>query len=418
MEPHPNPVRVLLYSHDSVGLGHIRRNQALAHALAAGLPQLTGRPVTGMLLTGVNALDPADLPDGFDVVVLPGVSKARSGYQPRHVQVPMADLLDMRSRMLTGAINGFRPDLVIVDRHAFGIDGELERPLRRLRATRPEATIVLGLREVLDSPSTAEAEWRRLGPMSRLRPLLDAIWVYGDPEVHDMRRTGELPGGLRDLVQFTGYLSQGRHQGQRSAAPVPPPYLLTTVGGGSDGVAICLAAASAPVPAGYRHLVVTGPQMPEEQRRRVQQAAGPHTEVVASLPDPVTVMREATAVVAMAGYNTVCELMDTEVPALLVPREQPRMEQRIRADGLSATGTFRTLATEEFSADTLVRWWQEVLGSRVDRSGVDRSGLTRVPALAAELIDNASVIDTNSATSQHPGRPEAPRPEEAPVAAV
>src|SRR5690606_42019675 len=47
--PADEATRVLLYSHDSQGLGHVRRNLALAHALAEQLPRLTGRPVTGPL---------------------------------------------------------------------------------------------------------------------------------------------------------------------------------------------------------------------------------------------------------------------------------------------------------------------------------------------------------------------------------
>lgn len=48
------PIRVLLYSHDSLGLGHVRRNLALAHALSTQLPGITGRPVTGLLLTSLD----------------------------------------------------------------------------------------------------------------------------------------------------------------------------------------------------------------------------------------------------------------------------------------------------------------------------------------------------------------------------
>src|SRR5688500_3359569 len=61
------PFRVLLYSHDSVGLGHIRRNLALAHALVADSQAFGGRPVTGILLTGVGHEAELDVPDGFDV---------------------------------------------------------------------------------------------------------------------------------------------------------------------------------------------------------------------------------------------------------------------------------------------------------------------------------------------------------------
>ena len=36
----------------------------------------------------------------------------------------------------------------------------------------------------------------------------------------------------------------------------------------------------------------------------------------------------------MAGYNSVMEILSAQVPALLVPRETPRLEQRIRAERL------------------------------------------------------------------------------------
>ena len=40
------------------------------------------------------------------------------------------------------------PDLVIIDRHIYGVRKELPRPLRRRREAKPEARVVLGLRFV------------------------------------------------------------------------------------------------------------------------------------------------------------------------------------------------------------------------------------------------------------------------------
>ena len=156
------PMRIVLYSHDSVGLGHARRNLALAHALHNQLPGLTGRPVTGILITG-TALAPAfQAPEGWDWVLLPGVEKSPEGYRPRNLSVPMHELVSLRARLLQAVLAGFRPDLVIVDRHATGVHRELEPALRRARAAGP-VRVVLGLREVLDSPEAAFAEWARCG---------------------------------------------------------------------------------------------------------------------------------------------------------------------------------------------------------------------------------------------------------------
>ena len=103
------PLRIVLYSHDSVGLGHVRRNLALAHALNNQLPGLIGRPVTGILITG-TALAPAfRLPEGWDWVLLPGVAKGSAGYLPRNLTLPMGELVPLRARLLQATLAGFSP---------------------------------------------------------------------------------------------------------------------------------------------------------------------------------------------------------------------------------------------------------------------------------------------------------------------
>ena len=43
-------------------------------------------------------------------------------------------------------------------------------------------------------------------------------------------------------------------------------------------------------------------------------------------------MNEAVGVVAMGGYNTFCEILSFDKPALVLPRTAPRREQFIRAE--------------------------------------------------------------------------------------
>jgi predicted glycosyltransferase len=381
----PTPLRVLLYSHDSQGLGHLRRNLALAHAMAQQLPRRAGRPVTGMLITSLD-VPASDLPEGFDVVRLPGITKVRGSYGPREVWVPMGDLIGLREQLLSAAVVGFEPDLVVVDRHIHGVDSELREPLHRLRERRPEARVVLGLRDVLDDPDVVSREWASLGDLQALRTLVDRIWVYGDPTVHDLRESHELPGVLHDLVEYTGYLSSGRRVRPAAGVADDGPYLLTTVGGGSDGRALCVAAARAVVPAGHRHVVVTGPQMPPHDHRAVARAATARTQVVATVPDGLAAIRGAVGVVAMAGYNTVTEALSTDVPLLLVPRERPRLEQSLRSRALQRRGVVDVLTAAELSPEAVAAWMAQAVRRRVDRSGLDRSGLARVPRLAAALL--------------------------------
>ncbi|NQX15828.1 glycosyltransferase family protein [Rathayibacter sp. VKM Ac-2857] len=380
-------IRIALYSHDSVGLGHVRRNVALAHALNTALPELLGEEVTGLLVTGQSSATAFTAPDGWDWLALPGVTTGDQGYRSRHLDVELRTLTSLRGDVVRAGLAAFAPDLVIVDRHAFGVQGELEPALRAVRAANPAAVVVLGLRDVLDRRSATSAEWKAIGGAGAVRELYDAVWVYGDPAVHDPAATGEIPRGLHDLVAHTGFLANGRLGAGHSV--VEEPFVLTTVGGGSDGRAIAEAAVAAEVPAGYRHVVVTGPQMPAEHRRAIRAAAGPATTVVRSVPDALALLRRASAVVSMGGYNTVCEVMSTTVPALIVPRSHRRQEQRLRAEALEARGAVEVLAPAEVSAERLGAWFAARVGTEVQRTGIDLDGLAAVGPLAARLVTAA-----------------------------
>ncbi|MHA6508104.1 glycosyltransferase family protein [Tessaracoccus sp. MC1627] len=382
-----SPTKVVLYSHDSQGLGHVRRNLAIAHHLAAALPALTGRPVSGLLVSGLPRASAFPLPAGFDWLTIPGIAKDGGEYHPRHLDAGTDDLIQLRSSVLEAALLGFAPDLVVIDRHIYGVRKELRRPLRRLRAARPTTRVVLGLREVLDAPDVVAAEWRRLKNPMKLRDLVDEVWVYGDPRIHDPIASGEAPPALIDRIRFTGYLAEGRADAPAATLAADPPFILTTTGGGSDGVELLRAAVAMEVPPGHRHLVVTGPQLDDDAHAEIAAAAGPLTDVHRDLPGLPDHIRAASAVIAMAGYNTVCEVLATATPALLVPREQPRTEQLIRARSMARAGAADLLRAGHATPAALGSWAADAVHRRVDRSGIRLDGLAVTAGYAATLLN-------------------------------
>ena len=403
------PLRLALYSHDAKGLGHLRRNLALAHHLARALPGLTGRDVTGLVITGLAPGQEHRLPEGFDWLVLPGVKKAEGTYLPQRLRITREDLGLVRSALLSGVLTTFSPDLLIIDRHPYGVHQELREPLARLRQASPDARVVLGLREVLDTPETVQREWEELGEADTLRRLIDEVWVYGDDSVHDLSATGEAPTALEERMRYTGYLAHGRdaaeatHGSEASEAlagnaGAAGTFILTTAGGGSDGINLLRAAAAARVPDGYRHVVVTGPQLDAARFHQVAQAAGPRTIVRRTWPGMSHHIQRAAAVISMAGYNTVSEILASDTPALLVPRETPRLEQFIRATALKDVGATDLLRVADLSAAALEDWLTELLrdqdaGARSQLAGRRRlrlDGLETVPLLAAQLVGDRS----------------------------
>lgn len=382
--------RVLLYSHDSQGLGHVRRNLAIAHHIARRVPVETGRAVAGLLVSGLAPTFTFPLPEGFDWITIPGIAKGASGYEPRSLGGGTQALVDLRSRLLEAALRGFEPDLVIIDRHIYGVWKELRDPLLRLRAERPGTRVVLGLREVLDTPSVVAAEWASLGSPEQLRALVDEVWVYGDPAVHNPMLTGEAPPALTDRIRFTGYLAEGRRLADQASEPLPRPFVLTTAGGGSDGPELLRAAARMTPPPGYRHVLVTGPQIDDAEFAATAAAAGERTEVHRAWPGLSGQIAQAAAVIAMGGYNTVTEILATGTPALIVPREAPRQEQLIRARGLQQVGALDMLRSREITADALGTWAAGAVTRRVERGHLALDGLTVAAGYAADLLRGAT----------------------------
>ncbi|WP_227492600.1 glycosyltransferase family protein [Brevibacterium sp. CFH 10365] len=388
-------MRIALFSHDSLGLGHLRRNRALAFALARDLPALTGREVSGLLIASSPEAARFDLPTGWDWVILPGVTPAAGGYAPRALASSMQGLRALRAAAISAILDQQRPELFIVDRHPFGIGGELAEAIDQVRGH--GCRTVLGLREVLDTPSVVDAEWEKVGGPAHVADSFDEVWIYGDADVYDPRSTGEVPASLAAKAVTTGYLSQDRADdggdkpaGVEAAGIGAQLFVLTCLGGGSDGGSLATIAVDARPPDGHRHLIVTGPQMDAEEFDRLRARAGADTTVIRHCDDIPGLVASAEAVVCMGGYNTLAELMSTTTPALVVPRKGHRAEQPRRAFALSAAGAVDARTIDSLSADVLSEWFAGRAGRLTDRSHIDLTGLATVPRLAAELIAGAN----------------------------
>lgn len=392
-------ITVAMYSHDSVGLGHARRNRALAYALAADLPRLTGEDVHGLLIAGHPTATADSLPEGWDWLVLPGFTRTSEGYASRRLDVGTERLWHLRSSTAAAALGAIQPDLFIVDRHPFGVDNELLPALEALRGARTQC--VLGMREVLDAPDKTAAEWQGIGGAGAVAHYYHQLWVYGDQAVYDPLSTGEIPAELKTRTHFTGYLSHGRPDDPVTSSSVRSrrPYVVTMVGGGSDGGQIGLNAAKAQVPEHHTHIILTGPQMPQADHARIVQTAEENpgeTRVARFAPHVPKLVRDASAVISMGGYNSLAEIMATSTPALIIPRASRREEQPRRAKALAAAGAVDCLSTTHLSPDALGTWMRTAVTRRTSRDHVDLDGLMRVGQMAAAAIGSPAPASLTS----------------------
>ncbi|MGC5617557.1 glycosyltransferase family protein [Georgenia sp. Z1491] len=341
-------LRVALYSHDALGLGHVRRNLAIARALGT----LDPAPDI-LLLTGAPEAVTADRPEHCDLVSLPALSKDATGvYSARHLSVDETHIRHMRRSILAAALDSFRPDVLVVDKHPRGFLGELEPALDLLRAA--GTRIVLGLRDILDDAATARREWRADRSDRALRQWYDQVWVYGDRAVHDLAAELSLPAAR---TVHTGYLAAGRCRVEQ-VTEVETPYVLATVGGGADGAHLAETFVRSAMPAGHHGVLVTGPQMPTDDVHRIVDLAGTRSDLTVRtyVEDAEALLAGASAVVSMGGYNTVCEALALDRRLLVVPRVRPRREQLVRAELLAATGRLDHLHPDELTPGALSSW--------------------------------------------------------------
>jgi predicted glycosyltransferase len=70
----------------------------------------------------------------------------------------------------------------------------------------------------------------------------------------------------------------------------------------------------------------------EQQEFHERCEALPNVEILTFDSHIELLMSKAIAIVAMGGYNTFCEILTLDKPALIVPRSVPRQEQLMRAE--------------------------------------------------------------------------------------
>lgn len=337
--------RVLLYSHDSFGLGHVSRCRTIANAIVEA-----DQSVSVLILSGSPVVGSYEFRSGVDFVRIPGVVKIETGeYDSANLRMNVEHTLEMRTRIIRDTADIFRPDLFIVDKEPLGLRGEVGPALRLLKER--GTPLVLGLRDVMDDPAQLAKEWERKNVVPALRDLYDEIWVYGLPQVNKPLTGIDVPPSVRHKMVYTGYLRRElplHGDVPHEMEEIEGPFILVTPGGGGDGVELVdwvLAAYETDPNIPYGAVIVFGPFMPATAREAFKERAArfPNIRTLTFTNNLGALMKSAAGVVAMGGYNTFCEILSFDKRAIIVPRTHPRLEQFIRARAARNIGLIEML---------------------------------------------------------------------------
>jgi predicted glycosyltransferase len=388
----------MLFCNEMLGLGHLRLALALATALVDGgdSPVRESHKTsadTALVVTGSPALDCAQSRPGVDLLKLPTLPvgpdsswSVTSLRPPTGLTIGEEAVRRLRAELCLAAVRELRPQIAVVDYRPFGRGGELRTTLEWLRSG-GRCTIALGLWDVDDAPSRLRREWTS-GHAQAVSQLYDVALVYGPASRGDVRVEALRAAGLP--VCETGLV--GGPIAHTCAQDLGKGYLLAMAGGGVDGFAMLSAVLEAirlrPLP--VRTVLVAGPLMAAQRVNELRGGAhGLNVVVEHSRRDMDAVLRGARAVVAMAGYCTVAEVLGSGVPALLVPRAFPREEQLNRAQRWAATGRVEMIHPESLDP-VACRGAIDRLLDRGPSEGVPLTGAVEAARILREYADAAS----------------------------
>lgn len=351
--------RLLIYSQDGLGLGHLRRTTLLAEDFLAAHGNASTLTISDSPLGQFFASR-----SGHDYLKLPSIRKTAPGeWHPITLASPFQDVLAMRRAIIRSTVEEFQPNILLVDHMPHGAMGELVPALEAIREQ--PVRVVLGLRDILDDPETIRRRWRLEGAFEAVERYYDDVLVYGSRDVFDVAAHYAWPAQAAARIRYCGYVCSSAPR-----KPVPRPrkgplraepgteLIVAMAGGGADAYPLFDALLDA-VPQltarrSCRVVLIAGPFLPQEHwldlNRRARHLP---VSVLKAVPDSLDYIAAADLVLAMAGYNTTAEILSLGRPALLVPRRGPSAEQQTRARLFAERGWVNWLPPDRLGPNTL-----------------------------------------------------------------
>ncbi|UTW13787.1 glycosyltransferase family protein [Marinobacterium rhizophilum] len=354
------PARVLFYVQHLLGVGHLRRAALLCEALVeAGLDVhmiLGGEPVPSIRFAGaqchyLNALRVQDA----DFATLVDTAGNPLDDNMRHQR---------RDQLLALAAQ-IQPDAIITELFPFGrrqMRFEL-RPLLDWARRQPKPPrLICSLRDIVQQRSP-ERERETLGLIDK---HYHRIWAHGDARFAPLDASYQLTPELGERLHYTGYIAP------RAPAPRPRQGVIVSAGGGAVGLRLLQAAICAHrdgLLPGRPWTLIAGPNLPQGDFERLQQSLhAPELQLMRFCDDFVSRLAGAELSISQAGYNTVMDLLVSQVPAVVVPYiGSGETEQISRARHLAEAGRVSIADEADLCADSLRHAAHQAL-SRTDHA--------------------------------------------------
>jgi predicted glycosyltransferase len=327
-------------------------------ALAAGLAErfrvvfLNGGPLPKRM----------KIPFGVEIINLPPLGFDSNNQLISHDGRRTASrACDLRRKMMIETFHFLRPEIVLIELYPFGRKKFADELLPLLaEANQPEGArplVVCSLRDILVGQRRDQQKHDERA-VAVANQYFDAILVHSDPAFARLEDSFQGCSKLQTPIQYTGYVSPKR-DGNGESFPVRKKRILVSAGGGLVGHALFQTAIKAHQllrGEGVEMRIIAGPFLPEPSWQSLRVAAHGQSglHLIRSVTDLYEEMRSAAVSVSQCGYNTSLDILQSAVPALVVPfAEKSEDEQMQRAIRLEQLGAVCVLDPQQLNAERL-----------------------------------------------------------------
>lgn len=344
-------MRVTIVVTHLLGTGHLSRALTLGRAFLAAGDTVTvisgGTPVPHFDSSGMTLVQlPPLQSDGTDFSnLLTGTgTRADDEYHA------------MRNASLQEHAERSEPDVLITELFPFGrrsLKSEFQALLEAAAARSSRPLILCSIRDILAPPSKPA---KIAFADTCVAQFYDGVLVHSDPDVVPLERSWPVSDLLRAKLHYTGFVAPPAPQ----MTQAPSGDVIVSAGGGTVGDSVFAAACAAAARDTARHwrMMVGG----DAARRAAWADQAPSNMTVeAPRPDFRDVLTGAAASVSMCGYNTALDVLQTGVPAVVIPFDDGgEVEQTLRAEALAALPGIAVIPQAELESDRLAAALAEV----------------------------------------------------------
>lgn len=389
MTPRPT---LLFYCQHAMGMGHLVRSLALADALS--------RSFRVVLLNGGELPLCVSLPQTIEIVNLPPLRLAAGQLISCDSRYSLVQAQDARMDQILSLFRQLHPEVLLIELYPFGrkkFEFEL-LPLLEAAKTQSyfEPLIVCSLRDILVSGRSdrQKLEQRIVSTANR---WFDAILVHSDPSFARLEESFHPRTCLSPSVHHTGFVVGNRPKPPRDRLSNGP--IVVSAGGGHYGFQLLSSAIEAHALLSEAEpltmKIVAGPFLPEAQWKDLCVAIDGRRGVtlVHSVPDLYSELSQARASISQCGYNTAMEIVQAQIPALVVPfADGGEDEQLKRAQRLQSLGAVRVLEQTDMTPQRLAEEMRKLIEFQPRTAHLDFDGACRSTEILYDLLERRRVM--------------------------